>query len=960
MHGGNRMVLGFNQRGPAVRGPAAGRSAARFALAGLAAAALLIGSTWSAPLRAAEGDGGDVATPPAAAPGAAANERMLADFNQDGGVFKGAVVESVKELGGKAAKVTADGALKTIDPGHDWTDYTYLRFEVFNPNPAPVVLDLCLKDGDAPQGYYSWINRYTSVSPGKHTLEYQISALHRGEGSPKDGLDPRPFKWGQLEFAMIAGGKQPVYVSAVRLVKDVPKLFPGLHAFDFGPKVGGVGFLGWTEVTPDLAYTPQAGFGWVGGAPPYARHRSHPADELVGDWISGENITFQVDLPDGDYRGLVLMEDPGEWELYQNFTDRSLAVNGAKVVDETENGAQFLDRYFHFAETEDHPGDNIWDRYVAWRYPLRKIEFKVTDGKAVFNLRSSGQYAGTWNALAIWPADKQKEAQKFLADLEARRRKSFAGAWTERLPVKQPLGAGLAAANQAQGYVAFQRGLGVDVNYFDAPADAIETQLNGDLAAARGERLSWQFAIHALADLNGLSLQAGDLKSADGTVFPAAAVQCGYVNFKFKRIGFGGQGQYGVVPFIVKPFTAADPATDALAGTARQFWVTVTVPADQKPGTYVGTLTLKAAGKSDRALPLRLTVVDATLPDADVGLGFFGYGTAPYFAYFPENQARVDEDKKRMLVDLRAHGVTFYSVSGVKFEGFHAGAARWDVSQAAAEFAAAKAAGFSTIEVLADGNATLDAIALNPDAAAKKFGFADGAAILKASFGSVDAACAAQGLPAPMFSFGDEPGTKPVMARLSVIYGNVRKAGALGEISYSVMPLTEPLLDLLGVSSLNHASLADIQRALKGGNRVLLNNQGRNRFAFGWYMWKARAAGVEATQQFIYNGPSVDPYNPFDGIEDEESMVYPDRQGMLRPRVDYERVAQGITDYRLLLMVKNAAAAGDAKAQAAWTAVSKQLAAVKFEETGRDRRPQVTDADLDAANQVLLGVAPAR
>jgi len=172
--------------------------------------------------------------------------------------------------------------------------------------------------------------------------------------------------------------------------------------------------------------------------------------------------------------------------------------------------------------------------------------------------------------------------------------------------------------------------------------------------------------------------------------------------------------------------------------------------------------------------------------------------------------------------------------------------------------------------------------------------------------------------------------------------------GAHGYIAYSTShELTRPLLEVLRYSSLNVTNLADIQSARKAGNHVWFNNQGRNRWAYGAYMWKAHAAGVEGYQQFIYNGPHCDPYYALDGIEDEESMVYADREGNLRPRVEYERVRQGLNDYRTLLLLKTLCDKAGAKGEAAWAPVVKVLDGLKFEDTARDKRPQLTEAQLD-------------
>lgn len=880
------------------------------------------------------------------------NERVLADLSQGMGVFTqsppGIETVTIDGTAVKGAKITDAGQLKSEQPGSDWAQYTHLKVAVVNLNAGPVRMHLMLKDDSAPHGYFSWCNRYVMVAPGSQQIEFQIAALKRGEGSPKDSLDPRPLNWDKLQFALIGGDKQPLYVTRVWLAKETVKTFATLKAFDFGPKQGSVGFMGFTEVTPEAAYKAETGYGFVNGAPPYARHRAHPADELVGDWISGENFTFRVDLPNGEYAGFVLMEDPGEWELYQNFTHRSLSVNGKPVVDEKQSGAEFLDRYFHFAQTEDRPGDDIWARYVAWRYPLRPIAFTVTEGKAEFNLRSNGQYAGTWNALAVWPAAEAEKAKGFLADLEQRRRKSMAGSWTEKLPAKQTAAAAPTATETAAGYRLFQRPLSVDVNYYDQPqaGEALPERL--EYFAARGERVPIQFALAAIEDLKGLTLTAGEFKSTAGQTLPATAVQCGFVSWKFKRLGFGGQGQYGVVPFVIQPFGPSAPSTAAAAGSARQFWTTIAVPVDQPAGDYTGTLTLTGEGLAERTIPVTVQVVGVVLPEADAALGFYGYSTAPWSAYqFAENQARLTADRQRMLADLRAHGVTLFTVDGVKLASCANGQAAWDVSAAAKAYGEARAAGFTQIQVHADDNRMLNEIAFDPAAAAGKYGFADGSAILAATYGTVNAACEKAGLPKPLFSFGDEPATQPVMDKLTVMYGNIRKVGAVGTIAYSTShAITQPLLAQLGLSSLNHATLADIQAAKAAGNRVMFNNQGRNRWAFGVYLWKWHTAGVEGVQQFIYNGPHVDPFNPFDGVEDDESMVYPDRAGNLRARVDYERIAAGIGDYRWILLYKKTCEGMGVAGEKQWGFCRDLLAVEAFTDTMTARRAAWDDGKI--------------
>jgi hypothetical protein len=876
------------------------------------------------------------------------HERMLADFNKDGGIFKNAkVIEPVDALHGKAAKIDKDNSLTCEAPGHDWNAFTQLSFEIFNPGDVAVRMQLMFKDDDAPHGYYSWINRYLTVAPGNHTIDFQISALRRGEGTPKDLLDQRPFKWDHLMFAGFLGmDAKPLYINNVRLSMIDVKTFAELKAFDFGPK-DNVCFPGFTPIAPDTLYAKDRGHGWVGRAASYARHRAYSPDDLTGDWIADDNAVFQIDLPNGEYECWALMEDPGEWELYQNFTQRSLNVNGAVLADEKMSGKDFLDRYFHFAETEDLPGDSVWERYVAWRYPQRTASFTVGNGKADFNLRGSGQYAATLNTIAVWPKAKAADGKAFIDDVNQRRHKQLDKKWTEQAPRKETPDAALSTKYQAQGYIPFQRAGSQDIGYFSAPVKADENRIELNTSAAWGQSEPLQLAVHALRDLQGLTIKAGVFKSNAGDELPPAALQCGFVSYKFKRIGFQGQGLFGSVPFVVRPFGGAGPAgISAKAGSARQFWITVTVPEGQKGGDYHGSFSLSAQGAPDLVVPAGITVLPFTLPSADVGLGMFGTSPAPFMTYtFAENQTRLEADHARVIADLHAHGFTLYEIP-LRLKSIQNGKVEWDFESAEKLGKTLRDAGLTNIAVRAEDNGSLSSIAENPAAAAKKYGFADENAILTAAFGSVNALCKQHGLPEPMFSFGDEPGTKPVLDKIMVMYTNVRKAGGVGTICYSMHEITRPLLDVLRISSLNIASLADFQQAQKAGNRVWLNNQGASRWAYGVYMWKVHGLGVEAYQQFAYNSMHGDPYYPFDSIEDDLSMVYPDREGALRPTVAYERIRAGINDYRTLLLLKTLCDKSASKGASAWAPVAKIIDGLHFEGT-QDRRAQLSDAQLN-------------
>ncbi|HUV40097.1 MAG TPA: hypothetical protein VMY39_10805 [Planctomycetota bacterium] len=926
--------------------------------------------------------------------------QTLANF-EDGklGVFtatKGTVVDS-KHLDGKALLLKSGENVAVWQPRIDWQSFNVLKFDVHNAADVPVRLHVCFKDDSAPHGYFSWINRYLSAKPGRSTMELFIPDLKRGEGSPKDMLDTRPFHWDKMQWLGISASGQ-LELDNFRLERTDVSLPGGVLAFDFGPPNQTV-LPGMVGVSPDDAWNDGKGFGWSEKREIYTRSRCRAPDSFVQDWISGNRSTFSVKVPNGAYRVWLMWDDPGEWELVQHAAWRRIDVEGRTVLDEKMTGEQFLDFYFHFADTEDLPGDDIYKKYVEWRYRPKTFDVTVTDGRLDLTINGPDQYACTVNGVVIFPHAKLAEGVKYLEGLAKQRRDAFFKQWQEKRPKPQKLDAALEKKGLAAGCLVFRRPMSVDVSVYDVPkanevvfptelkspkmpgvsAPGVQVgptgvsvpgwsarvpglgRVPGDvkvpepvqpakLAAARGEYEPTAFSVHALRDLPVLTVQAGVFRTKDGKTLPADALDVRVVRYKFKRIGFSGAGVYGVEPWIL----VDGRTTSVKKGMTRRFWVTVHVPADQPAGLYEGSITV--AGATTFTLPVEVTVLPITLPDADMGLGMFGMGgTAPYFPYFEENRARNEADRVRSLACAREHGFTYYAIGrGMRFTGFDNAKAQYDVSAGQARVEEARRLGFTFLDLY--GDAGIARQALNDKGPlAKKNGFDSPDALVKEVFGAAKRAAMQAGLPDPIWSFGDEP--PDTQAPLFVaMHRRMRElADARSEISWS--PHGEPtheLLDVTSICSLNVTDLEDIKRATDHGNVVYLNNQGRGRWAYGLYMWKARSAGARAFQQFCWMGTHADPYYPLDSYEDDGGHVYPDRQGNLRPKVDLERVREGIDDYRYTLALTHEIAraeSGGARRETAKEAreyLHAVLGKLKFENTRRDRVPQMTDAELDA------------
>ena len=884
--------------------------------------------------------------PAAHAQGPAAAQ-MLADF-EDGttGFFsatKGAVVDT-KHLDGKALLLKQGQNVAVWQPKVDWSAFNVIRVDAWNPADAPVRLQFCFKDDSAPHGYFSWINRYISAKSGRSTIELFIPALRRGEGSPKDMLDTRPFHWDKMQWFGISTQGE-IELDNFRVERVDVSIPEGIFAFDFGPPDQPV-FPGTVGVSPDDVYADARGFGWSTKREIYTRKRHSAPDDFVRDWISGNNATFSVKLPNGKYHVWLMWADPGEWELVQHAPWRNIQAEGRTVLEEKMTGEEFLDFYFHFAETEDFPGEDIYQKYVMWRYRPATFEVDVTDGRLDLTIHGPDQYACTVNGLVVYPEPKKKEGEAYIASLMKRRREAFYKSWNEKLPKRETRLTGMKLGSCIVNLCEVSKDIGI---YDTAAEGQLSTEFKVKLAAARGEHEPFSFWVHALNDLPELKTSVSELKSDDGNVLPAGAFDVRVVRYKFKRIGFAGAGVYGVMPWILVDGTT----TSAKQGITRRWWVMVHVPKDQPAGFYRGTVSVSGSAKFE--LPVEVRVLPIELPEADMGLGMFGMGgTAPYFPYFEENRARNEADKRRSLQCARDHGFTYYAVHrGMRFTGFEDGKARYDVSNGKARVEEARRLGFTVLDMYGDTGIARQALD-DKGPLARKNGFASPDDLVKEVFGAAARQAKAAGLPEPIYCFGDEPPDTQAPVFVALHKRMRELAGAKSEISWS--PHGEPtheLLDVTSICSLNVTDLEQMKRAQAAGNVVYLNNQGRSRWAYGLYMWKAREAGVKAYQQFCWMGTHADPYYPLDSYEDDGGHVYPDRKGNLRPKVDLERVREGIDDYRYTLALTRAI--GDARAGAkkgiadeAQNYLDSVLGRLKFEDTRRDRQPQMTEAELDA------------
>ncbi len=152
------------------------------------------------------------------------------------------------------------------------------------------------------------------------------------------------------------------------------------------------------------------------------------------------------------------------------------------------------------------------------------------------------------------------------------------------------------------------------VGDLDHQYDATNVPLNPGAAAAqawratawRGEKVHGQFVVWTNAPRTGLRASVSELKRNDG-----------------EKAGFGDPALQVTTRFVRHVLADGQPVgdvlddaarVDMLAGSYRALWLTVETPRDAAPGTYTGTLTVRADGTEPKVFPLTVEVLSTTLP----------------------------------------------------------------------------------------------------------------------------------------------------------------------------------------------------------------------------------------------------------------------------------------------------------------------------------------------------------
>ena len=823
--------------------------------------------------------------------------RPITSFEDRNPFTGGEVVAAHATDGAKALRL--DRGYAVLDGPRDWSGTDFLKADVYTDAKAPLELAVEVHDRQT-RDYWTRVNYTTVVPPGASTLVIP-TALYVGEKArPGRSLE----RTGITRLVLSIGDRPaaPLYLDNLRLERDAAPervKFPGLWAFDVGP-AGSPLMEGFAPLDFGKTYTKGRGFGWKDARLWRAFDALQP-DPLTRDFLCIEKGGLALDVPDGTYHVVVNMDSPsGFWGEVQRYRRRALILEGARHEDAMDL-ASFKARYFRNWDRDDLPGDDTFDTYQVPYFREHHHEVEVRDGQ--LNIDFEGEnWACSVSSTIAYPAAKAAEGQRFLDFVRDRRRFHFDNAFKRVLPAPTGSPAEPTEAERARGFVAFRRDWMDDVRDRDRPLPGERTgELSGSAFAGEYEPVT--VSILPLRDLGPVTASVAELKGPGGASIPAAAVHVGHVRHRLTRVTPEGS-VYTIAPRLITPRgTAAVPE-----GVTRTFWLTVKVPEAAPAGVYEGAVNLRAARGGELSLPLHFTVRKGTLDPVDLPAGPFAH-TIDLPWYDDEAAAWNREMAGKSLAKLRAYGFTTASgLPVIAYRGFEGGKPRFDFAEGDAQMARFREHGFRLPVVSYCPLPGLDTYHKD-EAAMKAAGFADYPAFLKAAFSAVQAHADAAGWLPVYWNIGDEPigddllraaenaeayragfpKGPPRFTAASSFQGSdggdphFRLARALHVVAWN-------LHDAAGVDLLHAA----------GGDWAFYN--GGDRWTFGIYMYKAaKQYGMKYRLSWHWNAAAGDPYYALDCREDDYAWCSAGPAGELVPSVQFERLREGLDDYRRLV-----------------------------------------------------------
>ena len=864
---------------------------------------------------------------------------------ENGNPFNNSTVVAMHATDGQKA-LRIDRSFAAMMAPQDWSGYDLLKVDTYTDASQPLPVGIEIQDTGT-QDYWTRVNYQTVVPPGQSTLILPLKQLYVGEKSrPGRSLILNGIT--RLVFSVGDSPAAPLFVDKIRLERDTgaaAAFFDGLQAFDFGTGTSPV-MDGFTPITPATLYSSGRGYGLKNARIWRALDALQP-DPLYEDFICIESGGLAVDVPNGRYRVFVNMDMPaGFWGESQAYRERSIVAQGKTVVSETLNFKSFAKKYFQFWDTEDLPSDDTFEKYGRAHFVEKVFDVEVKDGQLYLEFYGKN-WACSVSAVILFPVEKAAEGARFLEWVREKRKFYFNNSFKRVLHRSTGDGLQPTAEDTQRGYVLFHSDFMRDLYYNDTP---LHGELGGSLTGEgfAGQEEPVTLAVVPLKGLGKGAVTVSGLTGPQGAI-PASAIDIGYVSYRITRVTLDG-AVYTISPRLVVPRNSV-----ALPeGVARQYWLTVRIPAAANPGVYTGEVTFSPEQGPPAAVPLRFTVRKGTLAAVDIPAGPWGGRVGiPWLEDDPETVAFGAAMTEKSLHALRSRGFTMFTgVPYIRFQGFQGGKPVLDFSFADRQMQTVKQSGFLAVNSYGAGVNGLTPYHEDLEKM-KASGFSDYSAFIKAIYTAVQQHAREKGWVPVFWNIGDEPAGDELKRSIenAKAYREAFPNGPpffTAATSLSNHDENDPhflLARTLHIATFNGHDETNVKMLHDRGGEWSFYNDG-SRWTFGEYMFKTvKESNLKFRLAWHWNAVAGDPYYALDSREDDYAWANATPDGQLVPSVEFLRISAGLNDYRYLLTLARLAKEkpGTPAARAAEALIARRMAAFHIGDRKRDRAFGVDD-----------------
>ncbi len=788
----------------------------------------------------------------------------------------------------------------------DWSGYDYLEMDVYNPFHENIPFALVIGDQEG-GGYWNQLNHHSQLSFGWNHLSFHVNRYvgERGSIQIKRYLDLSHIKKAWFAVAPEDTRKKEgdFYIDNIRLTQ-APKLkvgFPELYAFDFVKESFHTenGFVG---IEPRHTYSKDIGFGLV-NAKVWRTHDSLYADNLHRDGIFINNGGFRIDVPNGRYILRLVPYALGEWNEHF-WTKRRIAIQGKTVLNEQRNTANhYLKDYLRFQNMEPRPGDSAFDLYLSKIFREIVTEVNVENGH--IQIDCEGDDSGIMlNSLVIYPLMKKERGEEFIKSVRAMQKDEFDKLCRLLTPEPMIEEGAIAEEDIKKGFYTALITSDNQLRY-----NQVFKSLGSSIALQGGrlERPVQALMLRNLThDVSRFKITSSILKNKNGQTIQPRPDWLRYGVNQYQSHSFNHE-TYELAPRF---FRQIQP--DGLeVGHDFSVLIWYQIPLDEaiEAGDYSGTLDI-SRGDQQVTYPVTLQVYDYSLPPADIAVGFFGLDPVG-FDYFNGEGINALKRKNRSQVLHSLHERGFTTWTSLPFNQFAKSGAEWQLNtdEVDALMVEAKQLGFlqkvftygGTWPVNLDLEGAIDGVP-------QSIYYQKTAQVLQQR-------SAKEGWLPIVFDISDE-----ATGYSQMVDRDLRRAKILeenfpfllrGGFSHPIddgkygAELNKHFTDIsLSSQTDKFASWLEKNHRKWGYYNQSIGLFENDRWAFGRSLHHARKTGCDHLLGWHLTGVQNYPYYDLDGRENDAMMLFPRQDGAFDYALKFEWAAQGVEDYRLLLLLE--------------------------------------------------------